>query len=117
LSKTSLVGGQDQFARSPFLVRFQSGWFKFYLCTVHLYFGDETGDKFQRRVAEIDSIAGNPRKRAQKDGQNYILLGDMNVVSPDDDTMKALRKHKFVLPADLTLDADLARWVSNMKGD
>jgi hypothetical protein len=41
----------------------------------------------------------------------------MNVVSPDDDTMKALKKHKFVLPADLTLDNNELRWVSNMGGD
>lgn len=117
LPKSALVGGADQFARSPFLVRFQSGWFKFNLCTVHLYYGDATGPGYERRVKEIDAIAEFLRKRAEADGQNYILLGDMNVVSPDDETMKALRRHKFLLPADLTLDADLSRWVSNMGGD
>lgn len=117
LPKSSLVSGSDQIARSPFLVRFQSGWFKFNLCTVHLYFGDDSGEGYQRRVAEIDSVAKFLRKRAQEDGQNYILLGDMNVVGPDDDTMKALRKHKFILPSDLTQDNDVLRWVSNMSGD
>jgi endonuclease/exonuclease/phosphatase family metal-dependent hydrolase len=117
LPKSSLVGGADQFARSPFLVRFQSGWFKFNLCTVHLYYGDASGEGYDRRVKEIDAIASFLRKRAEADGQNYILLGDMNVVSPDDATMKALKKNKFLLPADLTLDADLSRWVSNMGGD
>jgi hypothetical protein len=41
----------------------------------------------------------------------------MNVVSPDDDTMKALKKHKFILPADLTLDNDELRWTSNLGRD
>lgn len=117
LPKSSLVDGGHQFARSPFLVRFQSGWFKFNLCTVHLYYGDDSGEGYKRRVAEIDAIAKCLKKRADEDGQNYILLGDMNVVSPDDATMKALRKHKFILPADLTLDNDELRWTSNMGRD
>ena len=117
LPKSALVGGAEQFARSPFLVRFQSGWFKFNLCTVHMYFGEESGEGYARRVAEIDSIAGFLKKRAAEDGQNYVLLGDMNVVSPEDATMKALRKHRFVLPADLTEDSNAMRWVSNMAGD
>lgn len=117
LPNSSLVNEEHQFARSPFLVRFQSGWFKFNLCTVHLYYGDSSGEGYQRRVAEIDAVAKFLKKRADEDGQNYVLLGDMNVVSPEDDTMKALRKHKFILPADLTLDNDELRWVSNMGGD
>jgi hypothetical protein len=87
------------------------------LCTVHLYYGDASGEGYARRVAEIAAIAKFLKKRADKDGQNYILLGDMNVVSPNDDTMKALKKHKFLLPADLTLDNNELRWVSNMGGD
>ncbi|MDX9980091.1 MAG: endonuclease/exonuclease/phosphatase family protein [Lentisphaeria bacterium] len=117
LPKSARVGGEDQFARTPFLVRFQSGWFKFYLCTVHLYYGAQSGEGYERRVKEIESIAKFLRKRAEKDGQNYIMLGDMNVVSPDDATMQALKKHKFLLPSDLTLDAAPSRWVSNMGKD
>lgn len=117
LPESSLVDGKHQFARSPFLVRFQSGWFKFNLCAVHLYYGDTSGEGYERRVAEIDAVAKFLKKRANEDRQNYILLGDMNVVSPDDDTMRALRKHKFILPSDLTLDNDELRWVSNMGGD
>jgi endonuclease/exonuclease/phosphatase family metal-dependent hydrolase len=117
LPKTALVGGEDQMARTPFLVRFQSGWFKFYLCTVHLYYGDTSGPLYERRVKEIDAIAGVIEKRAKEDGQNYILLGDMNVVSPTDATMKALKKHNLVLPADLTLGEALPPWVTNMNMD
>lgn len=117
LPKSAQVEGQHQFARSPFLVRFQSGWFKFNLCTVHLYYGDTSGEGYQRRVAEIDAIAKFLKDRADEDGQNYILLGDMNVVSPEDATMAALKRHKFILPADLTLDSSELRWVSNMGMD
>jgi endonuclease/exonuclease/phosphatase family metal-dependent hydrolase len=117
LPKSGLVEGENQFARTPFLVRFQSGWFKFNLCTVHLYYGDESGPGYQRRVAEIDAVAKALKKRADEDGLNYILLGDMNVVSPTDDTMKALKKHKFVLPVDLTLANDDIGWASNIGGD
>jgi len=117
LPKASIINGTEQFARSPFLVRFQSGWFKFNLCTVHLYYGDTSGEGYARRVAEIDAIAKFLKKRADEDGQNYVLLGDMNIVSPGDDTMKALKKHRFVLPADLTLDNEDIGWASNMSGD
>ena len=117
LPAASRIQGEHQFARSPFLVRFQSGWSKFYLGTVHLYYGEDSGAGYQRRVAEIDAVAKFLKKRADQDGQNYILLGDMNVVDPQDATMKALKKHKFVLPADLTLDNNALRWASNMGGD
>ena len=117
LPKTAQVEDEHQFARSPFLVRFQSGWFKFNLCTVHLYYGEAAGAGFARRVAEIDAIAALLKNRADKDGQNYILLGDMNIVNPEDVTMKALKKHKFMVPSDLALDNDELRWVSNMGRD
>ena len=37
----SIVGDDLQFARTPFVVEFQSGWFKFILCTVHIYYGSD----------------------------------------------------------------------------
>ncbi|MBN8602944.1 MAG: endonuclease/exonuclease/phosphatase family protein [Planctomycetes bacterium] len=104
----------DQFARTPFLVRFQSGWFKFNLCTVHLYYGAATGAGKRRRVEEIKAIGSFLKKRAKKDNQNYILLGDMNVVDPDDETMKALLSSGFVLPKDLMMGTDEMKWATNM---
>ncbi|MBK6796017.1 MAG: hypothetical protein IPG76_04260 [Acidobacteria bacterium] len=79
-------------------------------CVPSTCHGDTSSEGYERRVAEIGAIAKFLKKRADEDGQNYILLGDMNVVSPDDDTMKALKKHKFTLPADLTLDNNELRW-------
>ncbi len=91
-----------QFNRTPFLVAFQSGWFKFKLCTVHLFFGAETGVKLERRKREIRAIAKFLKKRADKDkSDNYILLGDFNIVHPDHETMKALTKNGFTVPKEI----------------
>ena len=96
-----------QFARTPFLVAFQAGWFKFSLCTVHLYFGSKSGAKFRRRVKEIGKIAGflshrsdAIREREQR-GENFILLGDFNIVDAEDDTFKALTDNGFTVPQPL----------------
>jgi len=98
------VAKYRQFARTPYVVAFQAGWFKFSLCTVHLYYGAASGEQYERRVKEITAIskflvdrAKEIRKR-QKTGENFILLGDFNIVGPEDLTMKALKKNGFVLP-------------------
>ena len=91
-----------QFDRTPFVVAFQSGWFKFKLCTVHLYYGAESGLKLERRKREIREIAKFLKKRADKEKKDhYILLGDFNIVSPDHETMKALTDNGFVVPKQL----------------
>jgi len=90
-----------QFARTPFMVSFQSGWFKFDLCTVHIYFGAESGAKLKRRIKEIDTIAEEISERAEHAFKQYrtsILLGDFNIVNPNHRTMEALKKHKFLIP-------------------
>lgn len=98
LSKRNLVNDELQFARTPFLVAFQSGWFKFNLCTVHIYYGGTSGEKLARRVEEIESIANTLSKRAKKNKENLILLGDFNIVSPEHETMKALENNDFTIP-------------------
>ena len=107
---SSQIQKERQFARTPFSVKFQSGWFKFDLCTVHLYYGATSGEKYRRRVEEIGKISKFLAGRAKKDKTNVILLGDMNVVGPEDDTFKALKKNKFIVPPELALK-------TNMKGD
>ena len=99
---------KQQFARSPFLVAFQSGWFRFSLCTVHIYFGDDSGEKLKRRIAEIEALVKffadrqDSETRAERDSrgavENYILLGDFNVVSPEHKTMAALKGQGFAVP-------------------
>jgi endonuclease/exonuclease/phosphatase family metal-dependent hydrolase len=100
LPKHALLPGEQQFARTPFLVSFQAGWFKFSLCTVHIYFGEESkgSEGYQRRVQEIEFLAKEMADRAERERENYILLGDFNIKNPIDETMQALTKAGFQLP-------------------
>ncbi|MDH6343281.1 endonuclease/exonuclease/phosphatase family metal-dependent hydrolase [Parabacteroides sp. PFB2-12] len=97
LPKTKLIQGEEQFARTPFCVAFQAGWFKFHLVTVHIYYGKSSGVD-PRRVAEIASIAEFLTKRSQKEDTSYILLGDFNIPNCKDATMEALEKGGFSVP-------------------
>lgn len=103
LPKHALLPGEQQFARTPFMVSFQAGWFKFSLCTVHIYFGESAkgSDGYQRRVQEIEYLAREMAGRADREDENYILLGDFNIKNPIDETMGALTKAGFQLPPDL----------------
>lgn len=96
----------QQFARTPFLVAFQAGWFRFNLCTVHIYYGEESGPAMDRRIGEIKALVNFFARRQDAENknvppqhaENYILLGDFNVVSPDHLTMQALKSRKFTVP-------------------
>lgn len=103
LPKHALLPGEQQFARTPFMVSFQAGWFKFSLCTVHIYFGETAkgSDGYQRRVQEIEFLAKEMAGRADQEDENYILLGDFNIKNPIDETMSALTKAGFQLPPSL----------------
>lgn len=106
---------KQQFARTPFLVAFQAGWFRFSLCTVHIYYGSESGAQLKRRIGEIERLVEFFAKRQDKEAaaatkasgradaiegvENYILLGDFNVVSPEHQTMTALKSNGFTVPA------------------
>ncbi|WP_174873161.1 endonuclease/exonuclease/phosphatase family protein [Enterovirga aerilata] len=96
----------DQFNRTPFLVAFQAGWFKFNLCTVHIYYGTATDTA--RRQQEIKEVAEFFAKRQKADGETYILLGDFNILSPDDPLMGALLGGGFTVPAELRKPTGLA---------
>jgi hypothetical protein len=110
---TTIIETRQQFARSPFLVAFQSGWFRFSLCTVHIYYGDDSGDKLQQRIDEIRKLIAFFAKRQDKAKpdtdhlgapESYILLGDFNVVSPEHETMAALQSNGFKVPAEIQGD-------------
>ena len=100
-----------QFARSPYLASFQAGWFKFVLCTVHIYFGSSSGLKLERRIKEIQGIAKFFARRQKKETEDYILLGDFNIVDQDHKTMEALENVGFEILA------QLRKKESNLKGD
>jgi len=97
LPREQLIDGSLQFARSPFCVAFQAKWFKFKLVTVHIYYGSSSGID-QRRLAEIDAIAAFLAKRARKEDESYILLGDFNIVKTSDATFNALEENGFYIP-------------------
>jgi len=104
-----------QFARTPFICGFKAGWSKFNLCTVHIYYGTAKAND-PRRVREIQDLAKVLAKRARAEStqparpdgkttivrntgaENLILLGDFNIFSRDDETMKALSKAGFIVP-------------------
>lgn len=111
LPMSRLIRGERQFARTPFLVAFQSGWFVFMICTVHIYYGAESGDKLARRIEEIDAIARLLSQRANDEAANYIILGDFNIVSADHETMQALKGQGFIVPE------GLSKLPSNMRLD
>ena len=90
-----------QFARTPFMVAFQAGWFKFNLCAVHIYYGADSGARLDRRVEEIRRVAAFFADRQEKETEDYILLGDFNIVSPQHRTMQALEGEGFVVPEPL----------------
>jgi len=87
-----------QFARTPYLLSFQADWFKFNLCTVHIYYGSDTGAEFEQRVQEIENLSMFFKKRAAKEEENFILLGDFNILNFQDRTMEALLKGGFKIP-------------------
>ena len=91
-----------QIARTPFTVAFQSKWFRFFITTVHIYYGNasKSSKEYKRRIQEIDDIGQFLHKRALKEKSNHILLGDFNITGAgiDDPTMNALIKNKFNIP-------------------
>ena len=92
-----------QFRRTPFLTSFQAGWFRFDICTVHIYYGEDSGPALQERIAEIDAIADFMADHAKKSlgkAQTLFLLGDFNIVSPEHATMAALKRHGFKSPGE-----------------
>jgi len=58
MEQPDLFDRHHQFARSPFLVGFQCGWFKFKLCTVHIYFGADPKQPDWMSDADYDNLKG-----------------------------------------------------------
>ena len=91
-----------QFRRTPFLASFQAGWFRFDICTVHIYYGEGAAGMDQR-IQEIDRIAGFLAKYAKdalKRAKTMFLLGDFNIMHPEHGTMAALKNHGFRSPGE-----------------
>ncbi|HEV2707821.1 MAG TPA: endonuclease/exonuclease/phosphatase family protein [Pyrinomonadaceae bacterium] len=92
-----------QLARTPFLVGFRAGWFKFTICTTHILYGEETADD-PNRIEEIRVLANFLAEQAEGKyawAKNMILLGDFNIFDTTDETMKAITSAGFVVPPQL----------------
>jgi endonuclease/exonuclease/phosphatase family metal-dependent hydrolase len=105
LPPNSLVGGPQQFARTPFIASFQAGWLKINLATVHIYYGTGAAGIKQRKE-EIRRLTALLAERAKSDSDSdadayFIALGDFNIVGPQHETMEALWTNDFVIPKPL----------------
>jgi endonuclease/exonuclease/phosphatase family metal-dependent hydrolase len=93
----------SQFARTPFIVGFRTGWFKFTICTAHVYYGDDVPDDAQR-IREIRQLSAHLAKAATKPSawaRNMILLGDFNIFAIKDETFTALTDAGFEIHPEL----------------
>ncbi|WP_283708453.1 endonuclease/exonuclease/phosphatase family protein [Marinicella marina] len=109
LSSDELIAG-EQVARTPFFASFQAHWFKFSLCSAHIIFGDD----LNLRAHEIKAIAKSLIKRAKKEDQVHIFLGDMNIEKKDDYIMEALKSTKMVVPDFGPTNMSGNRWYDQM---
>lgn len=97
LDPKKLIDGK-QFARTPFFAAFQAHWFRFILVSTHVIYGGSTKADEIDRAKEIRALAETVRDKAKKDGEVYVLLGDMNIVGPQNPTMEALNAGRMMAP-------------------
>jgi endonuclease/exonuclease/phosphatase family metal-dependent hydrolase len=100
----------EQLARSPYIVRFQSGWLKFDICTTHIYYGKDSksSPEYQRRVDEIGKLTAYLKKYyiEKKEAYNMFLLGDFNIENRESRTYEAATSSAFKIP-DALLEKNL----------
>jgi endonuclease/exonuclease/phosphatase family metal-dependent hydrolase len=92
-----------QLARTPFMVGFRAGWFRFTICTTHILYGESAAED-PERLEEIQVLAEFLATRAKEKyawAKNMILLGDFNIFSTGDDTLRAITNAGFTIPEQL----------------
>ncbi|HEX8707917.1 MAG TPA: endonuclease/exonuclease/phosphatase family protein [Pyrinomonadaceae bacterium] len=102
-----------QLARTPFMVGFRAGWFKFTICTTHILYGKAVAESPEREE-EIRVLAKFLADRAGERyawSKNMILLGDFNIFDTKDKTFQALTGAGFIVPKQI-MDKR-----TNVKGD
>jgi endonuclease/exonuclease/phosphatase family metal-dependent hydrolase len=98
-----VVTPSKQLARTPYMCGFKAGWTNFVLTTVHILYGEAAAED-PHRVEEIRQLAQAMAKRANGKyewSENIILLGDFNIFSPKDSTLKAITDEGFLIPKPL----------------
>lgn len=96
---SEVAKNKRQFSRTPFGVDFQSGWFKFYFSTVHIYYGSNSPStpEYKRRVKEIDAVAKYLAKESKNSDSNHVLVGDFNIKKHGSPGYNALEKNGFTV--------------------
>jgi len=92
-----------QLARTPFICGFTSGWTKFMLAMVHIYYGPQTAEP-PERIEEIRQVARRLKERTIDEdawARNLILLGDFNIYKPKNQTFKEIVNAGFHIPEEL----------------
>ncbi len=80
----------EQFARSPYLVGFESGQDRFSLLTAHIKYGKKPKDRLGEITAIAEYVADEIRDRAKEkhaEEKNLIVLGDFNIDKRVDDPL------------------------------
>jgi len=102
---TGVASAFEGFDRSPFLASFTTGTFQFTLMTVHLYYGDETPKKIERRCLEAYAVARwadlrTKSKYTYNNIRDVFALGDFNLPKrgTGDPIYNALVKRGLLLP-------------------
>lgn len=103
ISKDIEGSTSGQPARPPFLAEFIVRDRRFFLTTAHIYFGQPSGPKFERRLNELAAIAQELDLLSKRYFQNapILLLGDLNVSKSDGREISTLRENKFDAPVTL----------------
>ena len=101
--KNGMYVTDEAFSRSPFLAGFRAGWFKFTICSSHMFYGKNSANVKQRhKDAELAARLLKKRmKQNDRWANNAILLGDFNVFNTSDETFLALTRNDFQIPANL----------------
>lgn len=93
-----------QLARTPFICTFRTGWRRFALVSVHIYYG-ESKPLDERRLKEIEKLSAflsdkNIKRQKDDNGEpeSIILLGDFNIFDTKDKTFQALENNDFTVP-------------------
>jgi hypothetical protein len=102
----------DQLARTPYIVGFRAGWFRFTICTTHILYGKAVAET-PERTREIRELARFLAARVTEPhawARNMIVLGDFNIFRPADVTFQAITDAGFVIPEQLrTLPSNVER--------
>ncbi len=86
------------FNRNPFLVSFERKGLSFTLANVHVYFGDESGVEYLKRLVEVYALAkwaDDQIHSSNSYDKDIILIGDMNVPKMDQSDLVYIQLTRF----------------------